>query len=174
MIYFTADLHFEHEKIMKHTHRPFRNLEEMHRKLIQKWNQKVSYTDEVYILGDVTMKGGMVANHYLTQLNGTKYLIKGNHDNFVDDEPFDQSHFVWIKDYFELKHGNHHFILFHYPILEWHKQRHGSIQLHGHIHSNISYNLEMLEQGIKRYDVGVDANLYAPVSMEEILKTLEG
>lgn len=52
---------------------------------------------------------------------------------------------------------------------------HNSIQLHGrHIHSDISYNLEMLEQRINRYDVGVDANLYVPVSMEEILKTLDG
>ena len=34
MIYFIADLHFEHDKIIKHAHRPFRSVEEMNRKLI--------------------------------------------------------------------------------------------------------------------------------------------
>ena len=57
MVYFTADLHFYHNKIIRHTQRPFRNVEEMNTALIKKWNDKISYDDEVYILGDFTMKG---------------------------------------------------------------------------------------------------------------------
>ena len=40
--------------------------------------------------------------------------------------------------------------------------------LHGHIHSDGSYNLSNREAGIKRYDVGVDANKYLPVSIKQI------
>ena len=56
MIYFTSDLHFGHDNMIRHTGRPFGNAEEMDRILIQKWNQTVSSRDEVYILGDFTMK----------------------------------------------------------------------------------------------------------------------
>lgn len=40
--------------------------------------------------------------------------------------------------------------------------------LHGHIHSDGSYNLCNRETGIRRYDVGVDANGYMPVSIKKI------
>lgn len=48
------------------------------------------------------------------------------------------------------------------------KSHHGSFMLHGHIHSDGLYNLSNLEVGIKRYDVGVDANGYYPVSINQI------
>ena len=51
MIYFTADLHFYHEKIIKHTKRSYHTVDEMNKSLIKRWNDKISYDDEVYILG---------------------------------------------------------------------------------------------------------------------------
>ena len=42
--------------------------------------------------------------------------------------------------------------------------------LHGHIHSDGSYNRDNMEAGIKRYDVGVDENGYMPVSIKQIEK----
>ena len=41
--------------------------------------------------------------------------------------------------------------------------------LHGHIHSDGSYNMSNREAGIKQYDVGVDANGYMPVSIKQIV-----
>lgn len=69
MIYFTSDLHFYHEKIIKHTHRPFHTVEEMNKALIKKWNDKISSADEVYILGDFTMKGADIASALLYSLS---------------------------------------------------------------------------------------------------------
>lgn len=169
MVYFTADLHFCHDKIIRHTHRPFSNVEEMNKTLMKRWNDKISFDDEVYILGDFTMKGADIASAYLSSLRGKKYLIRGNHDNFVDSPEFEQSLFVSVRDYMEITYLNTSFILFHYPIVEWKGCGKGAIALHGHQHNHKSYNMENRKNGIWRYDVGVDANDMEPVSAEEII-----
>ena len=80
-----------------------------------------------------------------------------------------KSLFEEIYDYKEFKHEKIKYVLMHYPIMEWNGSRHGgSIHLHGHIHSNGLYNEENRMNGILRYDVGVDANNYYPVSLRYI------
>ena len=168
MIYFTADLHFYHDKIIRHARRPFSDAEEMNRRLIKNWNSRVRPEDEVYILGDVTMKGPELATEALRQLSGRKYLIRGNHDRFADAETFDRTIFEWIKDYYELCWQDQWYILCHYPIKEWNGFFRGSIQLHGHQHNPEAYNYQNLTDKIRQFDVGVDANGMKPVSIEDI------
>lgn len=169
MIFFTSDLHFYHEKIIKHVNRPFYNQEEMNETLIKRWNQKIGNEDEVYILGDITMKGASYATEALKALKGKKYLVRGNHDKFVEKGEFDQNLLEWVKDYYELKWQNQRFILFHYPIEEWNGYFKGTIHLHGHQHNHEDYNYKNLQKGLRKYDVGVDANYMAPVSIEDIV-----
>lgn len=169
MIYFTSDLHFYHEKIITMTGRPFSGAEEMNKALVENWNRRVEVSDEVYILGDVTMKGAALAMAALGQLKGRKYLIRGNHDKFVDQPDFDRSLFQWVKDYHVLDCRGQRFVLFHYPIEEWDQFFRGAYHLHGHRHGRPEVNLLARDRGLRRYDVGVDANRFAPVSMEEIL-----
>lgn len=141
----------------------------MNKSLIKNWNSKVNADDEVYILGDVTMKGADLAAEILYQLKGKKHLIKGNHDKFIKNQNFDRNIFVSVSDYDEVTYMNTRFILFHYPILEWNGFFRGSIMLHGHQHNHSDYNFRNLQENIKRYDVGVDANNMYPVSAEEII-----
>ena len=169
MIYFTSDLHFYHEKIIKHCNRPFTSIDQMNRHLIKNWNSKISVQDKVYILGDLTMKGSALATDILLQLNGTKHLICGNHDKFVMQPDFDRSLFVSIQDYKEIDYLNTRFILFHYPIVEWNGFRKGNIHIHGHQHNSADYNFENLIKGIRCYDIGIDANDMSPVSAEDII-----
>lgn len=169
MIYFTSDLHFYHENVIRFANRAFSNVEEMNHILIENWNQTVCSDDDVYILGDVTMKGTTYATEALSQLKGRKYLIKGNHDRFVQNKTFNQNLFEWIKDYHELTYNNYRFILFHYPIEEWNGYFRGSIHLHGHQHNHKDYNLNNLQNGVKKFDVGIDANDMHPVSIEDII-----
>lgn len=91
MKYFIADTHFYHEAIIGFSHRPFRDVTDINRQLSRNWNQVVrNPTDEVYILGDFLYQGtGAQANALLKQLNGKKYLIKGNHDDYLNDDQFD-------------------------------------------------------------------------------------
>ena len=168
MIYFTSDLHFGHTNIIKYCKRPFKDSNEMDKVLITNWNSFVRKEDEVYILGDFTMNSLNKVKEYLDQLNGRKYLIRGNHDNYAKNKDHIDG-IEWIKDYYELNYNKQIFILFHYPIAEWNHFYHGSIHLHGHAHNHLEYNLKQKELGRKIYDVGVDANDYRPVSIYEIL-----
>ncbi|MFI3230176.1 MAG: hydrolase [bacterium] len=165
MIYFTADCHFWHENAIMHNDRPFENAVVMNDSLIQNWNDVVSCEDEVYILGDFTFKGITLASEVFNKLNGTKHLIIGNHDRKPVYKLF-ETH----QDYLELEYNNIYFILSHYPFLEWNGYFKGSIHLHGHCHNKKKYNIDNKLNGIRRYDVGADANNYKPVSIEEIIK----
>lgn len=66
-----------------------------------------------------------------------------------------------------------YFALMYYPMLSWPKKNSGSIQLHGHIYAHEEYNLQNKADGIRRYDVGVDANNYYPVSVKQIIEFFE-
>ena len=41
------------------------------------------------------------------------------------------------------------------------------------MHNSMEYNLECKKNGIKRYDVGVDANGFYPVSISTIIDFME-
>lgn len=174
MIYFTSDTHFCHSNIINLSQRPFRHVDEMNQCLIQNWNAYLSEYDEIYILGDFAYKGATGAvNNILTRLKGKKYLIRGNHDLFIDDVSFDTSAFEWIKDYYVLDYKKLKFVLFHYPILEWQGFFGDAIHLYGHVH-NSSKSPEQAKRlsvlGPRAVNVGVDVNDYFPVSIESILK----
>ena len=55
-IFFTSDLHFGHENVLKFDDRPFETVEEMDEELIRRWNNKVDKGDLVYVLGDLIWK----------------------------------------------------------------------------------------------------------------------
>jgi calcineurin-like phosphoesterase family protein len=100
----------------------------MDKELINNWNSVVGVNDTVYHLGDVFInrKHRFILNH----LNGTKVLIKGNHDIFDLDHytPF----FKDIRAYHKLDKC----ILSHIPI---HSQQLGRFKgnIHGHLHEHI-------------------------------------
>ena len=83
-IYFTSDLHFGHENVIKFDNRPFKTVEEMDEELIRRWNAKVGKGDLVYVLGDMIWKSrNGDAEQLIKSLNGQIILIKGNHDRFL-------------------------------------------------------------------------------------------
>lgn len=156
MIYFTSDMHFGHRNIINLCQRPFSSVEEMNNCMIQNWNKTIKNNDEVYILGDVAWGE---PDEYLKQLDGKKYLVKGNHDKIQSSE-----YLRWIKDYHEFKYIGIRFVLCHYPIEEWNGYFRGSIHLHGHQHNHIPVTAD------RRIDVGVDANDFRPVSINKIIE----
>ncbi len=168
MEFFTADLHFYHVNAIRYFKRPFSSVEEMNGAMIRNWNQIVKAEDEVFILGDFTMRGEGYPDKILSQLRGRKYLVAGNHDYFAGS--YEGGRLEWIKDYCELESGQEMFVLFHYPIADWNRKSHGAYHLHGHEHGDFRYNLRQAAEGTRRYDVGVDANNFTPVSRNAILR----
>ncbi len=78
--WFTSDLHFGHANIIRYCSRPFADVDEMNRGLIERWNETVAADDLVWVLGDVAM--GIITESLplVGQLNGDKRLLAGNHD----------------------------------------------------------------------------------------------
>jgi len=174
MIYFTADTHFCHGNIIGSCERPFKNVDEMNKAMIDNWNSYVTDKDDIYILGDFLYKGnGMNANNILSRLKGRKYLIMGNHENYLTDTSFRPKAFEWVKDYFVMKHEGIHIVLFHYPMLSWYGSYHGSIHLYGHVHNSgikhPEFGDKLHQLGPRAFNVGVDVNDFYPVSIKTIL-----
>lgn len=160
--YFTSDLHLGHRGVIEFQNRPFDSVEDMNRTIIHNFNSLVHANDILYILGDLTHRiPESQANELIKKLKGKKILICGNHDG-----DYDKSLFEEIYDYREFNHEKLKYVLMHYPLLEWNRSRHNSsIHLHGHIHSDGRYNEENRTNGVSKYDAGVDANNYYPVSL---------
>lgn len=169
--FFTSDLHFGHENIIKYSERPFTSVEHMNESLVTNWNSVVSEKDHIFVLGDVCMGKLESSMRHLYRLNGTKYLIKGNHDTKSVKMPEFCGVFDWIKDYAEIKildemtGKKDQLVLFHFPIETWHRKHYGSFHLHGHTHGK-------LKAGSGRVDVGVDAFNYFPVRFDTLKKQL--
>lgn len=165
MIYFTADMHFGHRAIITMQNRPFESVEEMNRVLLQNFNAVVQKDDTVYIIGDICHHMKIEdADNLIKKLNGKKYLVRGNHDKNYDPRLFED-----IQDFMNISVYGNSFSLMHYPMLSWPKKGSGSYHLHGHIHARMEYNESNRSDGQRRYDVGVDANNYYPVSVKQIV-----
>ena len=145
MRYYIADCHFYHRNLItRMDKRNFKDVEEMNEYMIQKWNEKVRKNDEVVILGDFSFGSVEETIDVLKKLNGTKYLIIGNHDTkYLNSKDFDQSLFKWVRPYEELNDNNRFVILSHYPILFYNKQyrkkedgNDRTYHLCGHVHNS--------------------------------------
>lgn len=79
-VFVTADLHFGHSNVITYENRPFQSIEQMDAALIRNWNQTVSKQDKVFVLGDVGFYKMEKLRECVTQLNGRKILVMGNHD----------------------------------------------------------------------------------------------
>ena len=117
MIYFTSDLHLNHQNILKYEplSRPFSTKEEMNEVIINNWNNKVSIEDTVYVLGDLSM--GEVKNSIplIKRLNGKIILIRGNHDNEKRLAAYKELG-IEIHDIAYLNYKGRFFIMCHFPI----------------------------------------------------------
>ena len=176
MIYFTSDLHFGHQNIIQLTQRPFNDIQEMNKKLIDNYNSVVEKDDIVYFLGDIAHELTLdEIYNLLSQLKGRKILIRGNHDLSYEYELTNRKQKIFdeINDFKMIQENNLIFVLSHYPMLSWFDSRKGTIMLHGHIHAKNNYNLANQKLGLRRFDVGVDANNYYPISLNSIIQDLK-
>jgi calcineurin-like phosphoesterase family protein len=190
-LFFWSDLHIGHTNVIKFDERPFKDLDHMHRVLINNYNSTVPDDGICYFLGDAGMGKSDVLSKFMSELNGsTKILILGNHDNnmysmydkgfdcvlnacvfYIGDKRISMSHCplpgIFREDITDMKGSQ--------PGENWHgefkNQRFTSqdptvdYHLHGHIHSDGKIKPR---QTLNQFDVGVRANGYRPVSISTI------
>jgi len=175
-IYFTSDMHFGHEAILKYCNRPFANVEEMNQKLIENWNKKVPEDGIVFNLGDFAWGGYPFWKSMREQLNGKIILIKGNHDEKNLTQTGAQELFEFVTYQMKIQIEGRKIYLNHYPFLCYagtYRDANGlEYQAFGHVHSGPGakgMDIERLSMLFPtQYDVGVDNNNYEPISWSEL------
>ena len=165
---YTADLHFGHNNIIKHDHRPFFDTEEMDKCLIDLWNGRVYKDDTVYIIGDFCFKNGKPEEWYLKQLKGHKILIIGNHDTELFKNPTAMSYFEDVQQILTISDQDKRICLCHYPLAEWDGYYHGVWHIYGHIHNNKNEAYSVMKDKERALNAGCMINNYTPVSFKEL------
>ena len=176
MIWFTSDTHFGHERVLGFCDRPWDTIQAMNRDLVDEVNRWVAPEDTLYHLGDYSFKMTSEDAANLRKRINCKdiHLVPGNHDKDWT-QPAVSWAFTVEKPICVLKIDKLKLVLSHFPMADWQGMSHGSIHLHGHIHSRgVQYNELNRMQGLYRYDVGVDANEFRPVCLDEVLAWFEG
>ena len=176
IIWFTSDTHFGHANVLKFSERPWDNIDDMNYALIENINACVEPSDELYILGDFSFKLTVQQAYELRKLICCKkiHLVHGNHDKDWR-QPEVANAFIVEPPIKVLKVDGVKIVMSHYPMADWQSMGHGSWHIHGHIHSQGSaYNDANLAQGLLRFDAGVDANEYRPVSLAQLHARFDG
>jgi calcineurin-like phosphoesterase family protein len=172
--------HFGHEAMYKFMRqngekvRPFSSASEGDTFMMEAWNSRVKPGDKVYVLGDVAFSSKDIS--ILSNLHGSKILIKGNHD--------DMDASVYLK-YFRDIRATHQLadeILSHIPLhpgsLYRHKKSKYWLNIHAHLHAEA-----VMEEGDgspddlmrpntsedpRYFSVCVERIGFAPISLDEV------
>jgi calcineurin-like phosphoesterase family protein len=150
-VWFISDMHFGHRNMIKWCRGDcFKNLKQMHQRMISNWNYRVGNYDRVYCLGDF---GDF---RYKRQLKGRITLAKGNHDNKQ-----------WNRQYV-LTYKGMKFLILHDPdnATNWFDD--GWI-IHGHTHVTSPF----IDITKKRVNVSVEMINYTPITIEDIYKIVD-
>ena len=182
MVYFTSDMHFGHENVIRFCKRPFSSVEEMNSTIIRRWNSKIKPEDTVYVLGDMCFTQFSAAIPIFKQLNGKKILIQGNHDKYSVSQ-YEKLGFTSILLEAKIRIHGKTLRMSHYPyrptfwqrlkyrfndlrFMDRRPQDMGEWLLHGHVH-------EKWKIRGKQINVGVDQWNFFPVSTSEIISLID-
>ena len=156
--------------------------------MIDAWNSVVSPNDIVFVLGDFIMGVADGVENILNRLNGTIYLIVGNHDTNSKIEQYKRfpEKVIAIENYNIFYYKEKFVVMNHYPVggdsvkdnhlkndgwqnaTEFFGQHYDdSIYLYGHVHGNAPHGLVG-----NTFHVGVDTNNLTPVLLDDIVGML--
>ena len=83
-LYFTSDTHFNQQRTLEMSKRPFKDVKEMNNVLVSNWNKIIKPEDIVYHLGDF---GDYRMREFL---NGKIVLVKGNYERSGYKEEYEK------------------------------------------------------------------------------------
>ena len=160
MIFFTADSHFHHDKIIQYCNRPFKHTRDMDNTMLYRYNSRVTDDDEVYFIGDLfdlqLGKNLHIVERMINKLKGRKHLILGSHDYLKPFEYVDAG-FTSVHTSLEVEG----MILNHDPAVSCIDR--SKVFLCGHVHTLFKTQLNVI-------NVGVDMWNFFPVSLTQIVE----
>ena len=178
-IFVSSDYHFNHDREFIWKARGFNSVDEMNEAIIERHNSVVAPEDDIYILGDICLGGGVpgitAKNQALIErLNGRIHIILGNHDT-----PARQEMYMMCKNVVDVKYADmiryngYHFYLSHFPTitsnLEKETLKQCTICLFGHTHQNNNFFMDMPFM----YHVGVDSHNCTPVLLDDAIEDMK-
>lgn len=165
-----SDHHFSHRNLLNFKRddgtplRHFTTVEEMDEHMIEAWNKVVRPEDKLYHIGDLCFKLEDL-DAIMPRLNGTKILIKGNHDKLNIHQYM--KYFKDVRSYHRLDNV----MLGHIPI---HPESLGyktPAMVHGHTHyRNVTMKNAAGETVLdpRYFNVSVEVINYIPIEFEAI------
>ena len=157
-IFFIADTHFGSDAVRRYENRPFDNVSEMDKAMIERWNSVVAPNDIVWHLGDFGAEG--CEKQVVANLNGSILFVKGNHDTETNDY-YRQVGFREVYDYPILLQG--FWLLSHDP--QYVSENTPYANIFGHVHQNPMYTT----CGSHHFCVSAERINYTPISFDEII-----
>lgn len=159
MIYFISDTHFGHNSIIEYCDRPFDSVKEMDAEIIKQWNSIIKPDDVVYHLGDVSFYNKEKTSNIIHRLNGTKYLVKGNHDRGHSNQWWRE---VGFKEVYDIPVVLNEFVVLSHEPMPFVPSP-TMVNLYGHVHNSPMFQT-IGEQCIC---VCVERLHYSPISWDE-------
>ncbi len=164
-----ADLHLDHEDILKYTRatRPYANLDEHNEAVVASWNGVVTRQDRVIIVGDFAF-----GHHgrWINTLRGKKILIRGNHDEMP--QVYLQQ-FAEVHEFGQVRVVCGKLITFcHYPMFSWPDICKGSWHVHGHVHGRLAGSLPGKPGHKRMIDAGWDV-WKMPVHFDKLAEAMK-
>ena len=168
-IFIISDTHFNHENIIKYCNRPYKNIKEVNETIISNWNTVVKKNDIVYHLGDFFLGSKYDLNNIISKLNGTIYLIRGNHDRLTV-KSYEDNGIKVLK--------NAPIILEEYKVILSHKPlpdsmiKEGYINIHAHIHQKKLEDIYDSELFCKDKHINVSSDVldFKPILLYDLLR----
>ena len=179
-VFFISDLHFGHKYVIAFDKRPFKNVQEMEREMIRRWNAKVSPEDHVFVVGDMFGKVTTAhAGEIVHTLNGKIHLIRGNHD--PKGELFESLFEAVVPSkaiQVRVRGEKQKVIMRHRLLPVFRGNDEGVVHLYGHTHGSAVTDMEdryihfmnWLGVPMHSFNVGACRMDYEPRTLEEILE----
>ena len=172
-VWFTSDHHFGHKNIIDYSSRPFASVAEMDEQLIKKWNSVIDLKDEVYHLGDFCLeRDHKRVTKWVSQLNGKKHLIIGNHDEQFKARAWVTAGFYSVHTSYCLNVNGEDLWMGHYPQNKRDLKLRDVIYLHGHTHCN-DPAIYLDEEKEVMVNLCVENWDYFPVEVSELFGKIE-
>lgn len=169
---FIADTHFGHKNILRLNNRPYKDIDEMNRDYIEKWNNKVGKDDTVIHGGDFFFNA-CNNQKILDELHGHIILVKGNHDGKLLKDGQCRKRFDAIYDTYTVEVDGKKVVVNHMPEIEWNGMYRGALLCFGHIHNNIENDTYWIMKEYREdnaFNIGVDILGGEPCEIKEVIK----